>query len=277
MADDMRETPGLHDAPASVFRTPQPLIVVDPAPRRTPAEEARTLLSQASIGTLASLSHGGDPWASLVGFAPLADGTPVLLVSTLAEHGRNLVRDPRAGLSYGESAQPGGDPLDVGRVSLAGHVVEPQGDERARALAAYHEAFPSSKLFAEFGDFTLWVLRVERVRWVGGFGRMDSVSADAFHAAEADPVAGSAAYAASHMNEDHADALLLIGQHVAGHLDAESVVCKRADRYGMDLWVKGPRGEGPARAAFAEPVTAPDGLRAAAVELTKRARAAASA
>ena len=37
---------------------------------------------------------------------------------------------------------------------------------------------------------------------------MDSTDADAYHAAEPDPVAAGAAYAIQHLNEDHARRLL---------------------------------------------------------------------
>src|SRR5262249_27698083 len=76
-----------------------------------------------------------------------------------------------------------------------------------------------------FSDFSLWVLRVERVRWVGGYGRMDSATAAAYARAEADPVAGHAAGAIAHLNADHADALLVIAQALGGHPDATRPSC----------------------------------------------------
>jgi putative heme iron utilization protein len=146
------------------------------------ADEARTLVADGTTATLATLSDDGHPWASLVTYAALDDGTPVLLVSTLAEHGRNLARDPRASLMVAE-AEREGDPLERGRVTLAGRAERPQGDEAAAAGTAFAAASPSAASYAHFGDFTLWVLRVERVRWVGGFGLMDSVDPDAYRAA----------------------------------------------------------------------------------------------
>ena len=111
------------------------------------------------------------------------------------------------------------------------------------------------------------------MRWVGGYGRMDSADVAAYHAAEPDPVAPGAAYAVRHLNEDHADALLDMARALAGHPDASAATCARIDRYGLDLTIKTPRGTTGARIAFAEPATAPGGLRAATVELARRARA----
>ena len=152
-------------------------IIAAPLSVRTPAEEARTLVAQGSIAALATLSDDGSPWCSLVQYAAMEDGTPVLCVSTLAEHGRNLVRDPRASLMMAET-DPVGDPLDSGRVTLAGRV--------EAAPDAAREAYPNSERYGGFADFTYYVLRVERVRWVGGYGRMDSTDAAAYHAAEPD-------------------------------------------------------------------------------------------
>ena len=120
-------------------------------------------------------------------YAALADGTPVLCLSTLAEHGRNVTRDPRASLVVGE-ADVTGDPLDSGPrdARRAARGAAGRGAASSRALA-YRDASPASGLYGGFGDFTYYVLRVERVRWVGGYGRMDSTDAGAYHAAEPDP------------------------------------------------------------------------------------------
>ena len=105
---------------------------------------------------------------------------------------------------------------------------------------------------------------------------MDSTDAGAYHAAEPDPVASGAAYAISHLNEDHADALLLMAQALGGHPDATEATCVRIDRYGLDLNIKTPRGFATARIAFAEPANKPGDLRGATVELARRARASTS-
>jgi putative heme iron utilization protein len=264
-----------HLAPVEVLSGPAPLAPVAAARVRSAAEEARTLVAQGRLAALATSGADGAPWASLVLYAALADGTPVLCLSTLAEHGRNVVRDPRASLVVGE-AEVTGDPLDSGRVTLAGRLEKPAGEELDAARAAYQQASPASGLYGGFGDFTFYVLRVERVRWVGGYGRMDSASADAYHAAEPDPVAAGAAYAIQHLNEDHADALIDMVRALGGHPDATEATCVRIDRYGLDLRVKCPRGITETRIAFAEPANAPGGLRGATVELARRARAATS-
>jgi heme iron utilization protein len=260
-----------HLAPAGSLDAAVPLQPVAAVRRRSPAEEARTIVARGRVAALATLSDDGAPWCSLVMYAALADGTPVVCLSTLAEHGRNLHRDSRASLVIGEPDSDG-DPLDSGRVTLAGRVEEPLGAELDQARTAYRDASPASEVYGTFGDFTYYVLRIGRVRWVGGYGRMDSTHAAAYHAAEPDPVAPQAAFAVRHMNSDHPDALLAMAQALGGFPDATEARCERADRYGLDLTVRTPRGTGTTRVGFAEPITEPSGLRAATVALTRRAR-----
>lgn len=262
------------DSPANDYPMPiEPLEPVDPPRTASAAEQARTILANESVATLATLTEDGSPWASVVQYAVTGDGSPVLSLSTLALHGRNLQADPRASLAVAGPVPDGHDPGDSGRVSVAGRVEVPDGAEREEAERSYFDAVPAAEVYTEFGDFTLYVLRIESVRWVGGFGRMASTNPQSYHAAEADPTAPHADYAVRHMNEDHADALLLMARAFTGQTDATSATALRADRYGMDLGLETPRGKTPARVAFAEPVTAPDGLRAAVVDLTKQARA----
>jgi heme iron utilization protein len=263
---------GVGAAAADLMATLPPLVEVPSARTRSAAEEARTILAANVTGALATLSADGDPWASIVNYGVLADGSPVFSLSTLAQHGRNLKRDQRASLAVSESVPPARDPADTGRVTVAGVTEVPTGERLEEARRVYEAAIASAAIFGDFVDFTWWVLRVERVRWVGGFGRMDSVGPESFAAAAADPVAPSAPGAISHLNADHADALLLIAQTLSGHTDAEGATCVAADRYGLDLQLDTPRGRTGARVGFEEPIDAPDGLRAATVAMVARAR-----
>jgi hypothetical protein len=199
----------------------------------------------------------------------------VLCLSRLAEHGRNLADDPRASLVITQVDVPA-DPLAAARVTLAGRAERPRDPVTLAAARAVHlAAVPAASTYIGFSDFSLWVLRVERVRWVGGYGRMDSASGSAYAQAAPDPVAIRASSAIAHLNEDHADALLVIAQVLGGYPDAMSARCSGLDRRGIDLALDTPRGRAPTRVAFDDTLTDGSQLRAATVELTRRARAAA--
>ena len=84
-----------------------------------PAKLARSLLRRSRQGALATLMAGsGDPYCSLVNVASHPDGSPILLISRLAVHTRNLLGDPRVSLMLDERAA--GDPLEGARIMLAG-------------------------------------------------------------------------------------------------------------------------------------------------------------
>jgi putative heme iron utilization protein len=240
-------------------------------PRRpSAAEEARTIAASTNTGTLASLTAEGDPWASFVTFG-LLDGAPVLCVSNMAEHGRNLAGDRRASIAIvAPSTDP--DPLASGRITLAGVVEQPLGDEFAVARDAHLAAVPAAKYYIDYSDFALWVLRVQRVRWVGGYGRMDSATGQAYAAAAPDPVQPHAGGAIAHLNADHADALAAMARAFGGHPDTTSAVCTGADRYGLDLKVVTERGIAYTRVGYASPIDSISELRAATADLAQRAR-----
>jgi heme iron utilization protein len=273
MTETARTAPdhGVIDGAPSV---PPPLAQTDPAPRLTAAEEARTLVGATNVAALATLSADGEPWASLVTYGLLDDGSPVLCLSHLAEHGRNVADDPRLSLMVTQVDGPS-DPLAAARVTLAGRAERPaEPDLLASARAAHLAGVPAARMYIDFSDFSIWVLHVDRVRWVGGYGRMDSASGDAYAGAAPDPIATGAASAVSHLNDDHADALLAIAQALGGYPDATSARCTGLDRRGIDLTVHTPRGRAPARVGFPEPLDESAQLRAATVALTRRARAA---
>ena len=92
------------------------------------AERARTLIAAVRTGALATIGEGGFPFGSLVSHAVDGKGQPLLLLSDLAEHSRNLAADPRASLMATQAGA--GVPLALARVTVIGRVGELQGDER---------------------------------------------------------------------------------------------------------------------------------------------------
>jgi putative heme iron utilization protein len=260
-----------HGDPGDAPSVPPPLTEVIEGARPSAAEEARTVAASTNAGTLASLTADGDPWASFITYGLLA-GQPVLCVSNMAEHGRNLAGDPRASISI-VAPDAGSDPLASSRITLAGVAERPVGDELAAARQAHLDGVASARYYIDFSDFSLWVLRVQRVRWVGGYGRMDSTTGEAYAEAEPDPVSPHAAGAIEHLNADHADSLADMARALGGYPDTTSAVCTGADRYGLDLRVTTERGIAYTRVGYAAPIGSYGELRAATVELAQRAQA----
>jgi putative heme iron utilization protein len=141
----------------------------------------RELLEREQQGVLATLSarRGGWPFASVTPFATDADGDPLLLLSELAEHTRNVRADPRASLFVQDSAALE-DPQAGARVTLLGRLET--ADARA-AKQRYFQRHPRAAEFAGLGDFHMWVLHVSEARFVNGFGDMGWLGGDKLRAA----------------------------------------------------------------------------------------------
>ena len=163
------------------------------------------------------------------------------------------------------------DPLANGRVTLLGPCTQVEGDggTARRAFLATH---PNAAYYADFGDFAFWQLRVESIRYIGGYGRMSWVDAADWHAAEPDPLAASAAGIIAHMNDDHADAMVLYCKAFSKATDITAASMTGVDRYGFEMSAVTAEGPRPVRLAFAEPVSTPEEVRAALVAKLKDAR-----
>ena len=239
-------------------------------PTPTHAERARTLVARIPTGTLCTLAlePAGYPYGSFVTVA-FDEGNPVFLISGLAEHTKNLERDPRAAVMMAESGAA--DPLANGRVTLLGPCsrIEGDGDRARTAFLAVH---PNAAYYADFRDFAFWKLRVNAIRYIGGYGRMCWISEDEWQAAEPDPLAPYAAGAIGHMNADHAEALVLYCRAFSKATAVTSATMTGVDRYGFDMSARTAEGPRPVRVAFATPVATPEDLRAAMVAMAKDAR-----
>src|SRR6202012_833112 len=94
-----------------------------------PAKAVRTLLRKSRQGALATLmTESADPYCSLVNVASHPDGSPVLLISRLAVHTKNILADSRVSLMLDERAA--GDPLEGARIMLSGRAELADSGER---------------------------------------------------------------------------------------------------------------------------------------------------
>ena len=133
-----------------------------------PKTAAKKLMREARSGALATLMAGsGDPYCSLVNVATAADGSPLLLISRLALHTKNILADARVSLMLDERKE--GDPLQGARVMLMGTAAKTESaDARRRYLA--HQ--PEAEMFAGFGDFAFYEVKLKGAHLVAGFGRI---------------------------------------------------------------------------------------------------------
>jgi len=244
---------------------------MDPSTDVKPARLTRSLLGRSRQGALATLMpQSGDPYCSLVNVASLPDGMPILLISRLAVHTKNILADPRVSLMLDERVP--GDPLEGARIMLAGTAEEAKDAAAELARRRYLAAHPSAEDFVGFRDFSFFRIVPNGVHLVAGFGRIvdlapkdfltDLSDANALVEAEPDIVA--------HMNADHTDTMNLYAVKLLGATEGEWR-CTGCDPEGLDLQDD----RRTLRLEFPERVTTPGALRLALKALADRARTAA--
>ena len=141
------------------------------SPRPDPSQDnllvAKTLLRQTRQSALATLTTGGAPLNTLTSLAADRDGAPLLLLSTLSQHTKNLLRDARACLLL-TSPPAKGDPLNRARLSLSGVI---QRCAAPHVMRRFLSAHPKSGLYAGFADFAIYRMEIESGHYNGGFGK----------------------------------------------------------------------------------------------------------
>ena len=229
----------------------------------------RSLLRRSRQGALATLMAGsGDPYCSLVNVASHADGSPILLISRLALHTKNILADTRVSLMLDERAA--GDPLEGARIMLAGRAEEASGDLAAILRRRYLNAHPSADAFVDFKDFSFFGIVPSGAHLVAGFGRIIDLTPAQFltDISDAGELLEAEQGAVAHMNEDHREAMNLYATRLLGAEPAEWA-CTGCDPDGMDLQA----GMATLRLDFPERVTGGGDLRKMLVRLAGEARA----
>src|SRR6202163_4391268 len=229
---------------------------------------ARSLLRRSRQGALATLVPGsGDPYCSLVNVASHPDGSPILLISRLALHTRNILGDSRVSLMLDERAA--GDPLEGSRIMLAGRAEEAGGDPIALLRRRYLNAHPSAEAFVNFKDFAFFRIHSTGAHLVAGFGRIVDLKPEQFltDMAGAEALLEAEPGAVEHMNADHGDAMSLYATKLLG-AEAAYWTCTGCDPDGMDMQA----GTATLRLDFPERVTSGTELRKMLVRLAGEAR-----
>jgi putative heme iron utilization protein len=242
---------------------------MQPSPEFDPFQLARSLLRRSRQGALATLITGsGDPYCSLVNVASHPDGAPILLISRLALHTRNILGDNRVSLMLDERAE--GDPLEGARIMLAGRAEEAGGEDAKMLRRRYLNAHPSAEAFVDFKDFSFFRIRPSGAHLVAGFGRIVDLKPEQFLTDISDAAALLEAEqdAIDHMNADHLEATNLYATRLLGAESADWR-CTGCDPGGLDLQA----GTITLRLDFPERVTGPGDLRKMLVRLAGEARA----
>lgn len=243
---------------------------MQPSAKFDPVQTAKSLIRSGKQGALATLVPGsGDPYCSLVNVATTPDSSPVLLISKLAIHTKNVLADPRVSLMIDE--RRAGDPLEGARVMISGRAESVTEEVALEAVRRrYLLRHPSAEAFVNFPDFAFYRIAVASVHLVAGFGRIETLESSRVltDLTGAEEVLTGEASAVEHMNEDHMDANALYATKLLGAADGAWRITG-LDPDGADLAL----GDATLRLPFPERVTSGLALRKMLVALVGEARA----
>ncbi|CAA0829930.1 FMN binding [Striga hermonthica] len=184
------------------------------AARLPPIEEIKTILSHTSRGVLStvSLKYNGYPSGSMVDFACDAFGSPLLAVSSLAVHTKDLLANPKCSLLVAKDPEDRSDLVIV----VHGDATPVSKDDKEAVRTAYLSKHPNA-FWVNFGDFQFLRIEPQVVRYVSGVATAllgsGEFTKDEFRTAKVDPIYQFSKPITSHMNKDHSDDTKLIVQY----------------------------------------------------------------
>ncbi|KAG4940302.1 hypothetical protein JHK87_044173 [Glycine soja] len=184
------------------------------AARLPPVEEIRTVLDRSVRGMLSTFSKkfDGYPSGSMVDFACDSNGYPILAVSDLAVHSKDLTANPKCSLLVARDPEDRTDLV----ITVHGDAISVPENEREAVRAAYLARHPNA-FWVDFGDFRFLRIEPKVVRFVSGVATAllgsGEFSGDEYKSAKVDPIAQFSKPVASHMNKDHAEDNKVIVQH----------------------------------------------------------------
>lgn len=226
-------------------------------------DEARQMLRGLRLGILSTLSKklGGYPFGSLTPYVVDHTGCPVILISTIAEHTKNIEADPRVSLLVHEQHD---DAQANARLTVVGQAnrMADQNSLKERYLRFY----PNARGYFDTHDFFFYRITPEHVRYIGGFGKIHWLNT---HSLVTDliPLAEQESGILAHMNADHQENLKHYCQLLHGLTPAQ-VEMIGIDQDGFDVRADSKM----LRFTFAQPVLDAQAARVALVDLARQAR-----
>ncbi len=195
------------------------------------AYAARRLLNHQSVGVLAthSIDVEGYPFGSIAPFALNYDGEPIILISDIAQHTRNIKQNNKVSLTVFDSSAD--DPQSGARLTWLGDA-EPVDPADAETRHRYLRYFPSAISYFDTHDFWFYRISMRRARFIGGFGEIYWIEKDRMLLDN--PFRKTERGVIEHMNRDHAQALLHYSR-VLKRATAGEVTMTGIDSEGFDM------------------------------------------
>ncbi len=177
------------------------------------AEEAKQFLRSTRSGVLSSFSakFAGYPFGSVMPFVLDHDCQPIVLISSIAEHTKNIIANPKVSLLVFAEAE---DLHANGRLTLIGEAEQIDKDD-ADLMARYCRYFPESTGYLAMHDFQFYRFQIHQARYIAGFGKMGWMQGEEMvnFNQQSTAIAKLETSMIEHMNADHVESILLYCQH----------------------------------------------------------------
>jgi len=222
---------------------------------------ARRLLNHQSFGVLSthSIDVPGYPFGSIAPYTLNHDGEPIILISTIAQHTRNIKENNKVSLTVFDPHAD--DPQAASRLTWIGDAesIDPSdADSRDR----YLRYFPSAESYFQTHDFSFYRVGLRRARFIGGFGEIYWIEPDAMLARN--PFRETEKGIVDHMNQDHQKALIHYCK-VLKDVETSDVAMTGIDSEGLDMLA----GKRKLRIDFDSPISTPEQARKELVRLAR--------
>jgi len=235
------------------------------------ARDARLYLRARRGGVLSttSLKFAGYPFGSVVPFVLDQSAAPVILISRLAEHTRNLAADGRCSLIVED---PGIEDLQAAaRLTCIADAEDVSEKDLPAVQSRYLRFFPGAQQLLDLGDFSFRRLRVKALRFIGGFGKIHWVSGEDY-APPGNSLAEAEQGILDHMNNDHAHNIADYCKHYLGTQDPGMMIGVDCDGIDLRIGTDGEMRGDVRRIDFDRTVRDANEARAALVTMAKAAR-----
>lgn len=233
------------------------------------AQEALQFLRTTQSGVLSTFSakFEGYPFGSVAPFVLDHSGQPIILISTIAEHTKNILANPKVSLLV----FAGADDLQANaRLTLLGEAALADKED-ANLRARYLRYFPQAAGYFDMHDFHFYRIQISHVRYIAGFGKMGWSSQDDFTVSDNSHLAEQESAIIEHMNADHQHSLMAYCQHFHG-IAPQSAQMLGIDSDGFDVRVQLENAEKIVRFEFETPIHDATSARAALVAMSKLAK-----
>jgi putative heme iron utilization protein len=223
---------------------------------------ARRLLNHQSVGVLStqSLDVEGYPFGSIAPYALDYESEPTILISDLAQHTHNIKQNNKVSLTVFDQCVD--DPQSNARLTWIGDAEAIDPNDTA-IRERYLRYFPSAESYFETHDFSFYQIRLQRARFIGGFGKIFWIEPDSMLVEN--PFRETEKGIVEHMNCDHQKALVHYCE-LLGRESIDAVSMTGIDSEGFDLLADKRK----LRIDFDSPIHTSEEARAKLIELARR-------